>query len=64
VVYANGEVARTTGFLFFKNYPKVKSGADVIVPVKTPKIPLRPGEVASLTTGLAALIAVISQVTR
>ncbi len=61
VVHANGEVDRTKRFLFFKTYPKVTSGAEVIVPVKPPKIPLRPSEIVSITTGLAALITVINQ---
>ena len=34
VVYANGSVDRTNSFLFFKNYPKVKPGAEIIVPGK------------------------------
>ncbi len=34
IVYANGSVDRTNNFLFFKNYPKVKPGAEIIVPQK------------------------------
>jgi len=34
IVYANGSVDRTKSFLFFKNYPKVKPGAEIIVPEK------------------------------
>lgn len=34
VVYANGSVDRTNSFLFFKNYPRVKPGAEIIVPQK------------------------------
>jgi protein involved in polysaccharide export with SLBB domain len=34
VVYANGSVDRTNNFLFFKDYPKVKPGAEIIIPQK------------------------------
>lgn len=34
IVYANGSVDRTNSFLFFKNYPKVKPGAEIVVPEK------------------------------
>lgn len=62
VVYANGAVKRTKGFLGIRNYPPVEPGAEVIVPTKGPKIPLRLGEVVGITTGLATLGLVISQI--
>lgn len=62
VVYANGAVKRTKGFLGIRNYPPVEPGAEVIVPTKGPKVPLRLGEVVGLTTGLATLGLVISQI--
>lgn len=34
VIYANGSVDRTGSFLLFKDYPKVKPGAEIIVPQK------------------------------
>jgi protein involved in polysaccharide export with SLBB domain len=62
VVYANGAVKRTKGFLGIRNYPPVEPGAEVIVPTKGPKVPLRLGEVVGITTGLATLGLVISQI--
>lgn len=62
VIYANGDVARTKRFLFFKNFPKVETGAEIIVPAKAPKIPIRPGELIGITTGLATLALLISQI--
>ncbi|WP_439489315.1 SLBB domain-containing protein [Algoriphagus sp.] len=62
VVYANGAVKRTKGFLGIKNYPPVEPGAEVIVPTKGPKVPLRLGEIVGITTGLATLGLVISQI--
>jgi protein involved in polysaccharide export with SLBB domain len=61
VVYANGEVARTRSFLGIKSYPPIAPGAEVIVPTKGPKLPIRPGELVGITTGLATLVLIISQ---
>jgi protein involved in polysaccharide export with SLBB domain len=40
VVYANGDVRKTSGFLFFKVYPKIEPGSEIIVPSKKDKEPL------------------------
>jgi len=63
VVYANGEVARTKRFLLIKNYPYVEPGAEIIVPVKPLKMLLKPGDIIGLTTGLATIVLVVSQIT-
>ncbi len=63
VVYANGDVARTRKFLFFKFYPKVKAGTDIIVPSKPIKIPVRIQDVVAITSGLATLVLVVNQIT-
>lgn len=62
VVYANGAVKRTKSFIGIKAYPPVEPGAEVIVPTKGPKLPLRLGDVVGITTGLATLALVISQI--
>ncbi|GMQ31370.1 SLBB domain-containing protein [Algoriphagus confluentis] len=62
VVYANGAVKRTKGFLGIRNYPTVEPGAEVIVPTKGPRVPLRLGDVVGITTGLATLALVLSQI--
>jgi protein involved in polysaccharide export with SLBB domain len=62
VIYANGDVARTKKFLFFRNYPKVETGAEIIVPAKAPKSPFRAAELIGITTGLATLALLISQI--
>ncbi|HMP99348.1 MAG TPA: SLBB domain-containing protein [Cyclobacteriaceae bacterium] len=61
VVYANGEVARTRSFLFIKNYPSVEPGAEVIVPAKPPKLPMQSGDILGISTGLATLLLILSQ---
>lgn len=64
VVYANGEVARTKNLLLFNVYPKVEPGSEIIVPTKGPKIPVRPGDVVGITTGLATVALLITQMFR
>lgn len=62
VVYANGAVKRTKGFLGIRSFPPVEPGAEVIVPTKGPRIPLRLGDLVGVTTGLATLALVLSQI--
>uniref|UniRef100_UPI0040488964 SLBB domain-containing protein n=1 Tax=Algoriphagus sp. TaxID=1872435 RepID=UPI0040488964 len=62
VVYANGAVKRTKGFFGVRSFPVVEPGAEVIIPSKGPKIPIRLGELVGVTTGLATLALVLSQI--
>ncbi len=62
VVYANGEVSRTRGFLFFKSYPKPEPGAEVIIPTKPIKVPIKPTEFIGITSGLATIALLITQI--
>ena len=62
VVYANGAVKRTKGAFGVRAYPAVEPGAEVIIPSKGPKEPLRLGELVGVTSGLATLALIISQV--
>jgi len=32
VIYANGSINRTRNFLFFKNYPKISPGSEIVIP--------------------------------
>ncbi|MEM9820150.1 MAG: SLBB domain-containing protein [Bacteroidota bacterium] len=38
VEHPNGEINRTTGFLFFKNYPDVREGSTISIGAKPPKV--------------------------
>lgn len=60
VIYANGKVKSVRQFLFFKNYPEVKPGATIVVPVKTRVRRLSP---LQRTTILSAIISTIALVT-
>lgn len=55
VVYSNGSVDATTGFLFFKNYPSIKPGATIIVPKKDQSRKVSAQEIIGITTGIATL---------
>lgn len=62
VVYANGEVSRTRGFIFFKSYPRPEPGAEVIIPTKPLKVPIKPSEFIGITSGLATIALLITQI--
>ncbi len=59
VVYANGFVRSTGGFLFFKHYPRIESGAEIFVPQKSEGRKLSAAEILGLSSGIASLSAVI-----
>ena len=59
VVYANGEVKSTKHFLFFSNFPTVKSGSEVYVPLKKEKRSMGVGEIAALATSVVTLLLLI-----
>lgn len=61
VVYANGAVNKTKSILGMRSFPTVEPGAEVIVPTKGPRVPLRLGDLVGVTTALATLVLVISQ---
>lgn len=63
VLHPNGNAARTKHFLFFKTYPHVTPGSEVIVP-KKPEVERRrlsTGEVIGISTALTALAGVLLQ---
>ncbi|HZE84365.1 MAG TPA: SLBB domain-containing protein [Puia sp.] len=56
VVSANGSVKGTRSFLFFKHYPEVSPGAEIYVPLRKERQPLRTAEIVSLLVSLATLL--------
>lgn len=58
VVYANGKAATTTHFLFFKFYPKLMPGSELVVPKK----PERKGGSAAEAIGMASALASLAGV--
>lgn len=59
VVYANGESKQTHNILFFRRYPKVAPGAEVIVPVK-PESTMSLPTIITMSTSIVSMAVVIS----
>lgn len=59
IIYANGTAAGTKHFLFINMYPKVKPGAEIIVPVRDEKRKLSAVEIASIATSATTLALLI-----
>jgi protein involved in polysaccharide export with SLBB domain len=59
ILYANGKARTIKKFLFFKNYPTVKPGAEIVVPAKdVTKNRLTTGEIIGISSALASLAGV------
>jgi protein involved in polysaccharide export with SLBB domain len=59
IKYANGSVESARKFLFFNNYPKVKPGAEILVPKKAEKIGMTAQSWVGIGTAVASLTAII-----
>ncbi len=59
IVYANGRAATTKHFLFFKFYPPVLPGSELVVPNKMDKKPTNTAEVIGISSALASLAGVV-----
>ncbi|MBC6409694.1 MAG: SLBB domain-containing protein [Ekhidna sp.] len=62
VIYANGSAQRTKNFLLFKNFPSVKPGADILIPVKKEQVKLSSTEIVGIASGLASLAFIVFQI--
>ena len=63
-IYPNGKAAVTTSVLFFKSYPKVTPGSQIIVPEKPEVKKMSTGEFVSIAGVLASLAGVIIAILR
>lgn len=59
VVYANGKAATTSHFLFFKSFPKVMPGSEVIVPSKPELKKTSSAEIIGISSAIASLAGVV-----
>jgi protein involved in polysaccharide export with SLBB domain len=61
VLYPNGSAAKTGHFLFFRSYPRVTPGSEVIVPKKheVERRRLTTGEVVGITTAITSFAGVL-----
>lgn len=64
IKYANGSAEAAKRFLFFNNYPKVKPGAEILVPVKAEREKLSAQAWIGIGTGLASLAAIVVSLLR
>ena len=64
VVYANGSAKRSNRFLWFKKFPKVEPGAEIVVPRRPEKRKISPAEVISIASGIGTLALIINNLTR
>lgn len=58
VVYANGKASATKSFLFFKNYPTILPGCEVVIPKEREKKTATTGEIIGIASALASLAGV------
>ena len=61
VVYANGSAERTKRFLWFKNYPDVEPGAEIIIPQKPERNRLSAQEVLGLSSAILSMVLIIDR---
>ncbi|SNS55639.1 protein involved in polysaccharide export, contains SLBB domain of the beta-grasp fold [Ekhidna lutea] len=61
VVYANGSAKRTKNILFFRKFPPIKPGADIVVPKKQIRRKLNVQEVLGVTSSLATIALIIDR---
>lgn len=61
VIYANGDVNRTSRFLFFNIYPKIEPGAEIIVPQKPERQPMSVQAWIGLASSLATLAILVDR---
>jgi len=59
IKYANGSAEAVKKFLFFRNYPRVKPGAEIMVPKKPLREPMTTQAWIAISTGLASMAALI-----
>jgi protein involved in polysaccharide export with SLBB domain len=64
VVYANGKAATTSHFLFFKSFPKVLPGSEVVVPSKPDVKKTSTAEMIGISSAIASLAGVVIAILR
>ncbi|EDM37193.1 putative capsule polysaccharide export protein [Pedobacter sp. BAL39] len=64
IKYANGSVEAARKFLFFNNYPKVKPGAEILVPKRAEKEKLSVQGWVGIGTAIASMAAIVVSLLR
>jgi protein involved in polysaccharide export with SLBB domain len=60
VIYPNKDVSSTKSFLFFKKYPTITPGSEIIVSKRPERAKISSQELIGITSGLSTLIIVLS----
>ncbi|MDW3196203.1 MAG: SLBB domain-containing protein [Cytophagales bacterium] len=63
VIYANGSARKTGRFLWFKNFPEIKPGSELVIPTKPFRRKLSPGEIITMATGIGTIAVLINNLT-
>ncbi len=63
VIYANGDAKKTKNFLFFKKWPEVRPGSQIVVPAGRVRQVFNPERVIALTSSLLTTFLVIDNLT-
>lgn len=61
VIYPNGTAARTKGFLWFKSYPKIEPGSQIIIPKKPDRQRLSIQEILAISTTLTTMALLVDR---
>lgn len=64
VIYPNGKAAVTKNFLFFRTYPKVTAGSQIVIPEKPVVDKLTAGEITSFASVLVGMAGVVIAIIR
>ncbi|MES2893456.1 MAG: SLBB domain-containing protein [Bacteroidota bacterium] len=64
IIYPNGKASVTSNFLFFKSYPKVTPGSQIVVPEKPETKKVSIGEIVSIASVLVGMAGVVIAITR
>ena len=64
VVYANGDVRRTSNILFFKFYPNIEPGSEIIIPTKKEKEAMPLQAWLAISTTLTTLVLLWNNLSR
>ncbi|WP_205314203.1 SLBB domain-containing protein [Pedobacter namyangjuensis] len=64
VIYPNGSAAAVSSFLFFRSYPKIKPGSEILVPKRADREKISPQAWIGIGTALASLGAIVVSLLR
>jgi protein involved in polysaccharide export with SLBB domain len=63
VIYPNGSAKIVKNFLWFKLYPRVEQGSEIVVPGRPERRKLSPQEIIGITSGIGTIALIINNLT-